>query len=340
MYKILVTSRTFGTVTPDCDYFLERGWEIKENPYAGGVPTEDQLCDLIRDVDAIIPGNDRISKRVLDCANRLKVIGRPGIGYDNIDVAECSRRGIAVTNAPGINSVAVAELAMALMLNVSKLVMYTNRRVMKGMWPADQGHDLCGKKLGILGFGRIGQHVAKRAKAFDMDVWAYDPITGPDVDQETIRAYVRRALDRACRLGVRRVVVGSSGARNVPEGFDRSRAWDQLREFLRLAGGEAAERNVLLAIEPINHGESNIINTTGEGRRLMEAADSPCTGMLVDYFHYVVEKDTPGEIWQLKGKLWHAHISQPKGRVLPTRQEAEEYREFFRALKKSAMRTA
>ena len=160
------------------------------------------------------------------------------------------------------------------------------------------------------------------------------PITGPDVDQETIRAYVRRALDRACRLGVRRVVVGSSGARNVPEGFDRSRAWDQLREFLRLAGGEAAERNVLLAIEPINHGESNIINTTGEGRRLMEAADSPCTGMLVDYFHYVVEKDTPGEIWQLKGKLWHAHISQPKGRVLPTRQEAEEYREFFRALKK------
>lgn len=180
MYKILVTSRTFGTVTPDCDYFLERGWQIKENPYTGSVPTEDQLCDLIRDVDAIIPGNDRISKKVLDCANKLKVIGRPGIGYDNIDVAECSRRGIAVTNAPGINSVAVAELAMALMLNVSKLVMYTNRRVMSGMWPADQGHDLCGKKLGILGFGRIGQHVAKRAKAFDMDVWAYDPFMNDD----------------------------------------------------------------------------------------------------------------------------------------------------------------
>lgn len=175
MFRILVTSRTFGTVTPDNNYFLEKGWEIKENPYAGCVPTEDQLCELISDVDAIIPGNDRITARVLSCAKRLKVIGRPGIGVDNVDVDTCSKMGIVVTNAPGINSVAVAELAMALMLNISKLVMYTNRRVMLGMWPADQGHDLYHKKLGILGFGRIGQNVAKRAKAFDMDIMSYDP---------------------------------------------------------------------------------------------------------------------------------------------------------------------
>lgn len=175
MFNVLVTSRTFGTVTPDFDYFLERGYEVVKSPFEGRIPTEDELCAVVGDVDAILPGNDHITEKVISHAKKLKVISRPGIGVDNVDVEACSKRGIAVTNVPGITAVPVAELTMAMMLNISKLVMYTNRRVMSGMWPVDQGHDLYRKKLGIIGFGRIGQQVAKRAKAFEMEVMAYDP---------------------------------------------------------------------------------------------------------------------------------------------------------------------
>lgn len=159
------------------------------------------------------------------------------------------------------------------------------------------------------------------------------PITGPKVDLEAVKIYVRRALDQAFWLGVRQVVVGSSGARNVPDGFDRDQAWNQIKEFLKLASGEAADRDMLLAIEPINHGESNIINTTGEGRKMMEEMECPNIGILIDYFHYVVEDDPPEEIRRLKGRLFHAHFSQPRGRVLPKRREITEYQKFFQILK-------
>lgn len=175
MFRVLVTGRNFATVTPDFNYFLERGYEIKENPYKGRLPTEDELCEVIGDVDAILVGNDKITARVLSHAKQLKVVAKSGIGVDNIDIARCSELGIAVVNVPGTTAIPVAELTIAMMLNISKLVMYTNRRVMNGMWPVDRGHDVYQKKLGIVGFGRIGQQVAKRAKAFDMEVFAYDP---------------------------------------------------------------------------------------------------------------------------------------------------------------------
>jgi len=175
MYRVLVTGRNFGVVSPDFDYFTGRGIEIAENPFRGHMPNEEELKSVIGDADAILVGNDKVSRDVLAHAKRLKVVSKSGIGVDNIDVDECSRLGIAVTNVPGTTAVSVAELTMALMLNVSKLVMFTNRRVMSGMWPVDRGHDIFGKKLGIVGFGRIGRQVAVRAKAFGMAVMAYDP---------------------------------------------------------------------------------------------------------------------------------------------------------------------
>jgi len=177
MYRVLVTGRNFGKITDDYRYFRERGYEIAENPYKflDRMPNEDELCAVIGGVDAILVGNDRMTKRVLDHADRLKVIAKSGIGVDNIDIPECTKRGIAVVNVPGTTAVPVAELTIGMMLCISKLIMVNNRRVMSGLWPVDRGHDIFRKKLGIVGFGRIGQQVAQRARAFEMEIYAYDP---------------------------------------------------------------------------------------------------------------------------------------------------------------------
>lgn len=181
MFRVLVTGRNFGSISPkDFDYFKNQGYELVDNPYKGKLPSEDELCAVIPDIDAILIGNDQITPRVLEHANRLKVISKFGIGVDNIDIPAATKRQIAVTNVPGTTANSVADLTFGLMLGISKLIVYTNRRVMSGMWPVDRGNDIHGKTLGIVGFGRIGQAVAKRAAGFDMKILAYD--VAPDKD--------------------------------------------------------------------------------------------------------------------------------------------------------------
>lgn len=181
MFNVLVTGRNFGAISPrDYDPFLSRGYNILENPFAGKMPSEEQLCGIIGEADAILIGNDRMTEKVFAHAKRLKVIAKFGIGVDNVDLVAATAHGVAVTNVPGTTANSVADLTIGLILCISKLIVYTNRRVMSGMWPVDRGHDIHGKSLGIVGFGRIGQGVAKRARGFDMRVLAYDPYFNDD----------------------------------------------------------------------------------------------------------------------------------------------------------------
>ncbi len=181
MYKILITAKNFGSVSDkDRNYFLDRGYHIIHNPHFGRILNEEELCGVIGEADGLLLGNDKVNAAVLDCAKNLKVIGKFGVGVDNVDIPAATARGIAVANVPGTTANSVADLTFGLMLGVSKLIMYTNRRVMSGMWPSDRGHDIFGKTLGIIGFGRIGQAVAKRAAGFDMNVLAYDPCFNAD----------------------------------------------------------------------------------------------------------------------------------------------------------------
>ena len=186
MFRVLVTGRNFGSQTPDFNYFLERGYEVVENPYKnlGRAPNEEELLAVIEDVDAILVGNDPVTARVIDKGTRLKVVAKSGVGVDNIDIDKCSERGIAVVNVPGTTAIPVAELALGHMLALSKLIVYNNRRAMNGMWPVDRGHDLYHKKLGIVGFGRIGQMLAKRVSGFEMDVYAYSPSINEKIAKE------------------------------------------------------------------------------------------------------------------------------------------------------------
>ncbi len=137
-----------------------------------------ELREAIAGVDAVIIRSDStIDAAVIAAAKRLKLIGRAGVGVENVDLAAATARGIAVLNTPAANSIAVAELTMAMMLALTRKLVAADRSTKEGRWEksAFAGHELSGKTLGLVGFGRIGHEVAKRAAAFGMTVVAYDP---------------------------------------------------------------------------------------------------------------------------------------------------------------------
>ncbi len=145
---------------------------------------KEKLLEKIKDADAVIVRSaTKITKEVLDCAEKLRVIGRAGVGVDNIDVKEATRRGIVVVNAPDASSITVAELTIGLMLALARNIVKANNSLKSRRWEKKKlmGVELRGKTLGIIGLGRIGSQVAKKAKAFEMNVVAYDPYIPKEV---------------------------------------------------------------------------------------------------------------------------------------------------------------
>lgn len=128
-----------------------------------GYKDKSDLLAAVKDVNALIVRSDKITKDVLDAAPELKIVVRAGAGYDSIDTAYAKEKGIVVENTPGQNSNAVAELVFGLLV-------YAKRKFFSGK----AGSELKGKKIGILAFGNVGRNVARIAKGFDMDVYAYD----------------------------------------------------------------------------------------------------------------------------------------------------------------------
>ncbi len=141
----------------------------------------DDLLQKIGEYDAIIVRSaTKVRGELLAAATGLKVIGRAGTGVDNIDVAEATRRGIIVCNAPGSNSLSAAEHAVALLMSQARNIPQAHGALLEGRWDRKKygGIEVTGKTLGILGFGRIGQLVAERAKGIGMNVVAFDPFAG------------------------------------------------------------------------------------------------------------------------------------------------------------------
>lgn len=145
--------------------------------YRTGTSAED-LLEVIADYDAlIVRGQTRVTAAVLEAAPRLKVIGRAGVGVDNIDLEAAKKHNVTVVNAPSSTTVAVAELAFGLLLSVARDIPRADVTMKQGEWLKKQfeGVELSGKTLGIVGFGRIGMEVSRRAYAFGMNVIIYDP---------------------------------------------------------------------------------------------------------------------------------------------------------------------
>ena len=158
-------------------------------------------------------------------------------------------------------------------------------------------------------------------------------VTGPNVDKARQKDYLQRALDRTSRLGVRLIVFGSSGARQVPEGFDKKEAFAQLVDFGKRAGAAARSRNITIAIEPQRREESNIVNNVGEALVWVEAVNDPNVQLMIDYYHFSVEKEDPAIITKVKAHLRHLHMANPNQRVMPLDWGEYDYAPFFAALR-------
>ncbi len=149
---------------------------------------EDTLVSLAADAEVIVVrGVAQITETIIEAADKLKVIGRTGVGINNIDIASATARGIPVVFTPGANSRAVAEAAMAFLLALAKRVTYWDGQTKANEWSSryhSMNDDLEGKTLGIVGFGNIGQQLARLATPFDMKIIACDPYTRPEIATE------------------------------------------------------------------------------------------------------------------------------------------------------------
>lgn len=175
--KLLITSPAFGNphMKPLIEFAQSQADEVVLNPY-GRTMTVDELKTVWYGADAVVAGLEPYTPEVLaEAPGTLKAICRFGVGYDTVDLAAAKARGIAVTNTPGTNSDAVADLAIGMMIAIARHIPQGDKSVRDGTWKRYTGLSMEGKKLGILGLGAIGKAVAKRATGFSMDIYAYDP---------------------------------------------------------------------------------------------------------------------------------------------------------------------
>jgi D-3-phosphoglycerate dehydrogenase / 2-oxoglutarate reductase len=143
-----------------------------------------ELAGIVEPYHAMtIRSGSQITAEVLEAAKNLRVVGRPGVGVDNVDLAAATRQGIMVMNSPSGNLVSTAELTLALLMALARNVAQADASMKAGKWERKSfaGVELHGKRLGVVGFGRIGREVAARARALGMEVTAYDPFVAPTV---------------------------------------------------------------------------------------------------------------------------------------------------------------
>jgi sugar phosphate isomerase/epimerase len=166
-------------------------------------------------------------------------------------------------------------------------------------------------------------------------------LTGPAVDREQIRAYLEKSLALAESFGAKVIVFGSPGARTVPDGFPRERAWAQLADFLRLAGRVIETRGygMVIGIEALRKPETNIVNTVAEALRLAREVNDPRVRLNVDFYHLAFENEDPDVVLQAGPLIAHVQISDPAQRGFPRDDTGEpRYRRFFDNLRQIGYR--
>ena len=172
--KVLVTATNYSKYCQAGKKILENaGCEILENPH-GRPYTFDELKEIVEDIDGVVVGVDDWNEDVFKLAPKLKGMARFGVGVDNIDLNAAKEHGIIVCNSPGINSSAVAEQAVAILLSLIRNIPEMNSAVRKGEWPRPMFHELKSRTIGFLGFGAIARNVAQRLAGFGPEMIAYD----------------------------------------------------------------------------------------------------------------------------------------------------------------------
>jgi sugar phosphate isomerase/epimerase len=168
-------------------------------------------------------------------------------------------------------------------------------------------------------------------EAVNVFVPAHLKITGPAVDFPGLQTYASVALQRAEEAGVKVIVFGSGGARNVPVGYPHAAAWDQLVDFCGMLGPISENHGVTISIEPLNRNECNIINSVGEALALARHVQHPAIRVLVDAYHWAKESEISQDIISAGPLLAHAHIATLANRRTPG-VEDQDFQPFFEAL--------
>jgi glyoxylate reductase len=175
----------------------ERGLKIIKQRFDAEVwteyapPPKQIIINKVKEVDALVSFlSDKIDSEVFNAAPKLKIVSQLAVGFDNIDIAEATKRGIYVTNTPEVLTDTTADFAWALLMAVARRVVEADKYVRTGQWKVGwhpsmlQGRDVYGATIGVVGAGRIGYAVAKRAKGFDMKILYYDVIPRPEMERD------------------------------------------------------------------------------------------------------------------------------------------------------------
>lgn len=183
--KVLIATRSFGSTSQKpWDVLAAADCEVFKADMSKKM-TEERLIDLLDGMDAAIVGVVPMTAHVLEKASDLKVVSAHGVGVDHIDLDAASRLGITIANCPGANDPSVADLTIGLMIAVARSIPRVEQELRQGGWGRYEGGELWKKTLGLIGFGRIGRGVAKRASGFNMRVIVHDPYVQQDQTQST-----------------------------------------------------------------------------------------------------------------------------------------------------------
>ena len=200
-------------------------------------PDQNALIDAVKDVNALIVRSDKVTREVIDAAQNLEIIVRAGAGYDNIDIQYAKEKGIVVMNTPGQNANAVAELALGMMV-------YMARNQFNGK----PGTELKGKTMGLLAFGNVARNVARIAKGFEMDVYAYDAF----IPKEKIEAQGVKAVDsveelfRTCQYVSLHIPLTDQTRRSI--NYDLLKLMPKNATLVNTARGEVIDEDGLIRI--------------------------------------------------------------------------------------------
>jgi D-3-phosphoglycerate dehydrogenase len=173
MKKVIVTSRSFGSGSVDCVAKLTHaGIEVI---FADSKHDLIELGEILGTADAWIAGTSPVTDEMLALAPKLKILARYGVGFESVDLAAAKAREIVVTNTPGANSLAVAELTIGLTIAALRGIAQSAQKVVQNDWSVIRGQQLEGSIVGIIGFGRIGRILASKLQALGCEIWICDP---------------------------------------------------------------------------------------------------------------------------------------------------------------------
>lgn len=175
--KIVIGASSFAAVSREALAFLhDHGCQVVKNPY-GRKLNEDEIIDLLQGADGLLAGLEPLNRRVLEASRkRLKAVARIGVGLSNVDLAAAEEMGIKVSNTPDGPTTGVAEMTIAALLAICRRLVPADRAMHSHLWVKEMGRSLSGLSVLIIGYGRIGQAVAERLKAFGAEILVYDPI--------------------------------------------------------------------------------------------------------------------------------------------------------------------